>query len=85
MSFTVAFVHLNFSEQQSRPVFTLQSRRFFNRNNNNNINININNNNNDNILLFVRREVAFKYDLMRSNKKYIKLCVKFPNKIKSLV
>ena len=25
---------------------------------------------NDNILLFVRREEAFKYDLMRSNKKY---------------
>ena len=47
-------------------------------NNNNNDNDNNNNNNNaddddyhnDNILLFVRREVAFKYDLMRSNKKY---------------
>ena len=79
MSFTVAFVHLNFSEQQSGPVFSLQSRRFFNRNNNNiiNINININNNNNnddnDNILLFVRREVAFKYDLMRSNKKIYRI------------
>ena len=59
MSFTVAFVHLNFSEQQSRPVF--------NNNNNNN------NNDNDNILLFVRREVAFKYDLMRSNKKIYKI------------
>ena len=74
MSFTVAFVHLNFSEQQSRPVFSLQSRRLCNGNNNNNDN---NNNadgdddDNDNILLFVRREVAFKYDLMRSNKKNI--------------
>ena len=25
MSFTVAFVHLNFSEQQSRPVFSVFS------------------------------------------------------------
>ena len=72
MSFTVAFVHLNVSEQQSRPVFSF----FFNGNNNNNDNNNNNNNNsndNDNILLLVRREVAFKYDLMRSNKKIYKI------------
>ena len=69
MSFTVAFVHLNFSEQQSRPVFSV----FFNGNNNNNNNNDNNNNDNDNILLFVRREVAFKYDLMRSNKKIYKI------------
>ena len=42
----------------------------YNNDNNNNNNADDDDDHNDNILLFVRREEAFKYDLMRSNKKY---------------